>query len=385
MIENIEQQKTIEDQYYDQKLSGDPPSLPLTDDNVAKSISIVQSLLADQRGITGIPLAYVTRHDPNVTPAHNEKIFGHPDTRFISYDDEMIHRAAIFSRDVNTSEVKGPFNKVFLADSATVFGILEKCFNKTSFWINAKKYEKTKEGRMVWITLLHTFYGDDRATSIAETLRTKIKNLNFKGPTRNYDFPKYCNMHTAIHTQAVDILQYQTDKDPIFSESTKIQLFQDGITDPYFDTIKGIVNAQRYKYATFDSVKDAYINFTRTSKRPEIPRDNSDRRIVSDTRSKTPKTSGATTKKQPTQAEIDACTHITLKKYSHAAYEKFTAAEKAKNYQLKVAAGYYDKNKKRTVAEVSTDTEMTDETSNKTNPALTRQAGPLTKKPKTEE
>ena len=48
MIADIEQQKTIEDQYYDQKSASDPASLPLSDDHVAKSISTVQSLLAEQ-------------------------------------------------------------------------------------------------------------------------------------------------------------------------------------------------------------------------------------------------------------------------------------------------------------------------------------------------
>jgi hypothetical protein len=84
-------------------------------------------------------------------------------------------------------------------------------------------------------------------------------------------------------------------------------------------------------------------------------------------------------RKKPTQAEIDACTHITLKKYSNAEYNKMTLAERAKHYQLKKASGW-EPPKKRTVVQVDTDdtkNEIEATTSanvtNSNNPALVRQ------------
>jgi hypothetical protein len=86
--------------------------------------------------------------------------------------------------------------------------------------------------------------------------------------------------------------------------------------------------------------------------------------------------------KAPTQAEIDACTHIKFKKYSRAEYDKFTLAEKAKHYQLKLENGLQPK--KRTVAQVETDNDETGETAtlavtNANNPALVRQKDPKTR------
>jgi len=79
--------------------------------------------------------------------------------------------------------------------------------------------------------------------------------------------------------------------------------------------------------------------------------------------------------KTPSKAEVDACTHITLRQHSRAEYDKFTPAEKAKHYQLKKDSGWYDKDKKRTVAEVSTgdDGGETATGTNSTNPALFHQ------------
>jgi hypothetical protein len=145
-------------------------------------------------------------------------------------------------------------------------------------------------------------------------------------------------------------------------------LFQNGIVDPYFSTVKALINSQRSKYDTFEKVKEEYLNYMRTSPRLDYARDpGNDSRHISETR---------TNKKPPTQAEIDACVHIKCRKYSWAEYDKFTPAEKAKHYQHKEASGLVPK--KRTVSQLETESNEKDETAtdsvtNSDNPALVRQ------------
>jgi hypothetical protein len=256
----------------------------------------------------------------------------------------MVGRGAIYARETNCDEASGPYHKVFLIDSAAVFALMEKVFGKTGFWINAKQFARKKEGRRAWLTLIKHHFGDDRATTLGEALRTKLQNAVFAGPKRNFDFIKYCNLHTANHSTAMDILKYQPDQTPILSESQKIQLFQSGITDPYFATIKGLVNSQRHKYDTFEKVKDVYLNYTRTSPRPELTRETNDQLHLSETKTRGTRPGAKTRDRdgKPSQLEIDACTHITLKKYLKPDYAKFTLAERAKLYQLRVAAGQYE-------------------------------------------
>jgi hypothetical protein len=381
MLDDIERQKKHEDHYKDDKPTSDPPSLTLDDVNITKSINTFEEDLKRRRGITGIPLPYTIRHDPNVTPAHLEPPFGEDGSPYVSMDDEMIGRGQVFSRDVDCDEDDGPFSKVFLIDAATVFTLMEKAFGKTNWWTNARQFSKKKEGRKAWRSLIKFHFGNDRVLTMAEALRTKLQNSNFSGPRRNFDFTKYCNLHTSAHTTADDLVMHQEDKTPIFSETTKIQFFQAGITDPYFATIKGIVNSSRYKFRTFESVKDAYVNFMRTSPRPELAGPARDTRSISQTSTKRDNRSNQTgpnkTKDGPkklSQADIDACTHITLKQYTRAEYDKFTAAEKAKHYQLKKASGFFDN--KRTAAEVSTgdDGNEAESVTNANNSALVRQS-----------
>ena len=383
MLEDIERQKKLEDHYNNDKPSSDPPSLTLDDATVTKSINIFEEHLGRMRGINGHPLKYVLRHAAQVIAAHLDLPFGDPNSNYVSMDDEMVGRAAIYSQEVDCDETDGPWSKVFLIDAATVFALMEKAFGKTTFWTNAKQFSKKKEGRKAWRALIKYHFGNDRSVTIAETLRTKLQNAVFEYPKRNWDFNKYCNLHTSTYACANDMLMYQDDQTPTFSETQKIQLFQTGITDPYFATIKGIIGANRYKYPTFESVKEAYINYMRTSPRPEIVRTTNESRTISETKTGRlnrggPKTTGNL---KPSQAEIDACTHIQAKKYTKEEYAKFSAAEKAKHYQLKCAVGL-KKDKKREVAEIETNSEVNVQNAlgpNSTNSALARQDGKIAK------
>jgi hypothetical protein len=121
-------------------------------------------------------------------------------------DDEMIARAQIYSREVNIDEDIGPFSKVFLLDAATVYTLLEKTFGKTSFWTNARKYGKKKEGRKAWNSLIKFHFGNDRATTMVDCLWMKLQETVFAGPKRRFTFTQYCNLHTSAHTSASEIL-----------------------------------------------------------------------------------------------------------------------------------------------------------------------------------
>jgi hypothetical protein len=179
MLEDIERQKQLEDLYTNGRAPADPPSLPLDDANVTKSISTIQTDFNGRRGITGIPLSYVIRFSALVPAAHQDPPFGESDSNYPSMDDEMIRRAQIYSREVMVDEDNGPFSKVFIIDSATVYTLLEKAFGKTSFWTNARIYSKKKEGRKAWLSLIRFHFGNDRATTMADVLRNKLNKAVF--------------------------------------------------------------------------------------------------------------------------------------------------------------------------------------------------------------
>ena len=134
-------------------------------------------------------------------------------------------------------------------------------------------------------------------------------------------------------------------------DGLKIQWFQAGIECDLFTPVRAAITTDRQRFATFDAVKDAYVDFARQN----IKNDNSsrDRRSVSSVNGRGGRPSDRAQgrsgprgrggrdnrsdrgSKVPSQIEVDKCTHITLKKYPWHEYEKLNPAEKQKLYQLR--------------------------------------------------
>jgi hypothetical protein len=107
----------------------------------------------------GLPLDYVIRvkikgpHDKPDAEEADPPPFGTPDSPYLSFDDEMVHRAPILRHDLTHEqlaqddeilETQGPFETGFLADSAVVFDILHTVWGKSTWWTHCKTYEKTR-------------------------------------------------------------------------------------------------------------------------------------------------------------------------------------------------------------------------------------------------
>ena len=123
-------------------------------------------------------------------------------------------------------------------------------------------------------------------------------------------------------------------------ESLKIKYYQDGILDPFFNTVRLSIQISPHLFATFDQVKDHYTTFKRNTSAFDNP-GTTRRGILSfgrggPGRGRDGGGHGGNDQRprKPTQEEIDACTHIKARRYDASEYKLFTAAKKAKHYQL---------------------------------------------------
>lgn len=185
---------------------------------------------------------------------------GVADSTYVSMDDEMIGRSQIYSREVDCDEEDGPFSKVFLIDAANVFALMEKSFGKTNWWTNARQYSKKKEGRKAWRAFIkYHFLGNDRAVTIADMLRNKLQSAAFAGPKRNWDFVKFCNLHTNAHIpmratwfHTRRIRAQYSPKTRRFNSSRMVSQTPISIQLRASST----ANSQRYKYDTFEELHE---------------------------------------------------------------------------------------------------------------------------------
>ena len=124
-------------------------------------------------------------------------------------------------------------------------------------------------------------------------------------------------------------------------KTLKIKFYQDGITDPFFHSVRLSISTSPALFTTFDQVKDHYTSFKRTASALDNP-GTTQRGILSFGRGGPGRgrgdgkrhRQGGDSPRKPTQEEIDACTHIKAKRYDSANYKMLNPAEKAKHWQL---------------------------------------------------
>jgi hypothetical protein len=102
----------------------------LDSSSATKVFEKVKTNLTLIRGMMGVPIVYVIRHQLIPKDEDDNPPFGAEDTKYNSIDQEMIARAPILTNEANnnyeyeTLETNGPFFPAFLTDSKKVWSIL---------------------------------------------------------------------------------------------------------------------------------------------------------------------------------------------------------------------------------------------------------------------
>jgi hypothetical protein len=237
-------------------------------------------------------------------------------------------------------EEDGQFMPAFSSDMKKVYLVLYSLFGNTPAWQHVKKYQQAQAGRKVWRVLHAHFFGGDKATSLYQQTLKRLGDLRFDGSSnpKNWSFDKYTTAHVSahntLHTLHVD---YGVES---FNETMKIKYFQDGISDKLFHPVQLQIHANPSQFTTFDQVKELYTTFKRTTSAHDNP-GTTRRGISSFGRGGPGRGRGGGgrggrdhTPRKPTQEEVDACTHIQARHYDVSEYKRFSAAERAKHWQL---------------------------------------------------
>jgi hypothetical protein len=121
-------------------------SITLNTSSATKAFENMKNLLTRVRGVTGVPLVYVVRHQLIPKDKDDDPPFGEEDTKYISVDMKATACAPILSNDDDYTqeydelETNGPFVPSFLADSKKVLSILLAYFGTSSTWQHVKKF-----------------------------------------------------------------------------------------------------------------------------------------------------------------------------------------------------------------------------------------------------
>jgi hypothetical protein len=221
--------------------------------------------------------------------------------------------------------------------------ILHALFSTSDVWQHVKKFTPTQDERQVYRTLHSHFFGADKVNTMVNDILSSLKSKIYQGDRKNWNFNKYCLAHVAEHNRHSSLQEY--DVAPL-EESTKIHYFKEGIKDPTLDAARNAILVNRLQFPDFDSIMQLYV-ISKQSQKSEATSPGRQLSAVTGHggggRGRGEAGRGVRGRGDPdarqrglvSQADIDKVTNIENKHYPEEVYAKFSAAEKAKHWQLR--------------------------------------------------
>ena len=117
-------------------------------------------------------------------------------------------------------------------------------------------FERTKDGLKAWNALKAHYEGEDYVQVVREEAMDKLKNMHYKGETRNFKWENYVSSHIKAHKQLLDV-GYNNGMG--LDDATKIQFFRSNIV-PQADMQVALSVARTYERKTFQD----YVTFLTT-------------------------------------------------------------------------------------------------------------------------
>ena len=212
--------------------------MTLTPATATASFTQMKTHLAKCRGTTGLPLEYVVRpqlkgpHDAPEDGPEDPPPCGDPESPYVTIDAELTAHAPILQHDLTNTQLArpldhleehGPFNRIFIQDSAKVYDILHSIWGTSQPWTHARSVAtKTKNGRKAFRVLHTHLLGSQQLVTYGITITTRLQLLQYDGDRRNFNFNKYVALQVAGHNDHDDLGAYGVEP---LTKSLKILLW----------------------------------------------------------------------------------------------------------------------------------------------------------------
>jgi hypothetical protein len=191
---------------------------------ISKTLSIIKwteaftDFLHRKIGVRMVPLAYVVRETvpPGVAPA---LATGLPHSNeHGSVEGEMIARAS-------------HTHPLFRDDNSAVYYLLEEATRGTSYAPTIKPYQRSKQGRKAWRSLVNQYAGDDKWEAELKSQDDLLHNRVWKGQS-NFSLEKFIAQHRNAYVSMRQSAEHVTFQLP--NERTRVTYLLDAVqcSDP---------------------------------------------------------------------------------------------------------------------------------------------------------
>jgi len=206
-----------------------------------------------------------------------------------------------------------------------------------------KKFRATQDGWQAYPTLHSRFFGADKVNTMSNNILSSLESKIYQGDRKNFNFDKYCLAHVAEHNRHTSLLEYNVAP---LEDSIKIHYFEEGIKDPNLDAAWNAILVNRMQFPDFDSVMQLYVTSKCCQKSENAVSPGRQLSAITGRgggQGRGGASHGGRGQGDPdaqqrglvSQADIDRVTTVENKHYPKEVYTKFSAAKKAKHWQLR--------------------------------------------------
>jgi hypothetical protein len=211
VIKNFSQQwKALKD-----RKDGEAPEVP----KITKTLSIIKwteaftDFLHRKIGVRMVPLAYVVR-EAVLPPAPQPLATNLPHSeQYGSVEGELIARAS-------------HAHPLFRDDNSAVYFLLEEATRGTSYAPTIKPYQREKQGRDAWRSLVNQYAGEDKWQSELKRQDELLHNRQWKGQS-NFSLEKFIAQHRNAFVSMRQCAEHVTFQLP--NERTRVSYLLDAV------------------------------------------------------------------------------------------------------------------------------------------------------------
>ena len=234
----------------------DPLAPELTFKNWSRTIETLIDYLSQCLGTTKIPLAYVIRDEPVVSPEATD-----PETNYTTVQEQLIARAP--HHNVNVPPVPIVYEQEYRDDNAAVFDKLAALTRDKDCWTYVQKAAKSRDGRKAFLALKDHYLGKNNVDNQATIAEGKLRDTTYNGEQRRWNFERYVRVHVDQHAILEGLTEYgYAGIDP----RSKVRYLLDGVKTNEYQHVKVQIMADSNLRSNFEGCVNLFQDFIKQQK-----------------------------------------------------------------------------------------------------------------------
>ena len=152
----------------------------------------------------------------------------------------------------------GSYSDTYTQDNMAVWEIISTIFKSHTSWTIIRPYQKTKDGRNAYLSLYAHHLGPSAVDNMSSAAEKALKNSNYKGESKKWNFDKYVRVQMEQHQILSDLKEHGYSG---IDDRSKVRHLMGGINTAALDSVKSTILTSTTLRSDFTACVGLYQDF----------------------------------------------------------------------------------------------------------------------------